>query len=86
MTTLNLPLPDSLATFVNQEAARNGHGNSVKYLQALIRKAQREAAREEIEQKLIEGLDSRPSMEVTEESWAKKQAELIRRYRKSVRR
>jgi antitoxin ParD1/3/4 len=80
MTTLSVAVPDSVASFVNEQAARKGHKDPAKYLRALILKARREAAREELEQKLIEGLGSGPSVLVTAESWAKRKAKLIRRH------
>jgi hypothetical protein len=53
---------------------------------ALIRTAQRQAAREELERKLIEGLESGPAAEVTPESWARKKARLLRRRAQAGRR
>ena len=86
MTTLSIALPNSMASFVGQQAVRKGHKDPAEYLKALIREAQRHAAREELEEKLIEGLNSGPSIEVTPEYWAKKKATLLKRHSKAARR
>ena len=78
MTTLNIALPGSLASFVSEQALRSGHKDPASYLKALIRTAQRQAAREQLEEKLIEGLESGPATEVTPESWAKKKPRPLR--------
>ena len=38
MTTMNISLPDSLKSFVDEQVAQRGYGTSSEYLRELIRK------------------------------------------------
>lgn len=40
MTTMNITLPDSLKSFVDDQVARRGYGTSGEYVRELIRKDQ----------------------------------------------
>lgn len=40
MTTMNITLPDSLKSFVDDQVARRGYGISGEYVRELIRKDQ----------------------------------------------
>ncbi len=37
MSTMNISLPDSLKSFVDEQVARRGYGTSSEYVRALIR-------------------------------------------------
>ena len=39
MTTMNISLPDTLKTFVDEQVSQRGYGTSSEYVRELIRKA-----------------------------------------------
>lgn len=45
--TLNLPLPDSIQNFINEQVAIGGYSNAAEYILHLIRQEQARAARVE---------------------------------------
>ncbi len=68
MTTMNISLPDEMKTFVEAQMAREGYASASEYLRALIREAQKQRARQELEAKLLEGLQG-PAVRMTREDW-----------------
>jgi antitoxin ParD1/3/4 len=55
MTTLNISLPETLQSFVEQQVAKGGYSNVSEYILHLILQEQAKAAR--VEALLLEGLD-----------------------------
>lgn len=83
LTSMNVSLPASLRAFA-EERARLGFSSASEYIRELIRRDQREAARERLEALLVEGLESGAPIVLTEEHWEKKREELAaRRSRKN---
>ena len=80
LTTINVSLPRQQREFVEAEAARTGCTTTSEYVRRLIHQAQRRAEQEELERKLIEGLESGPPVEVGPEYWERKRRELIERH------
>ena len=68
MTTMNISLPEEMRSFIEGEMAQEGFASASEYLRALIREAQRRRARQELEAKLLEGLQG-PAVEMTREDW-----------------
>jgi antitoxin ParD1/3/4 len=68
MTTMNISLPDEMKAFVEAEMAEGGYASASEYLRALIRDAQQRRAKQELEEKLLEGLQS-PASEMTKSDW-----------------
>jgi Arc/MetJ-type ribon-helix-helix transcriptional regulator len=58
MTTIQVPLPNDLESFVADQVREQGHTSASEYLLNLVRAAQRAAARDALEQKLVEGVDA----------------------------
>ena len=81
---MNVSLPESLRAFA-EERARAHYSLASEYIRELIRRDQREAAKEKLEELLIEGLESGEPIVVTEEYWEKKRHELALRHRKKTR-
>lgn len=77
MTTLNISLPDSMRTFIDQQIAEGGYSTASEYIRDLIRQAQKQTAQEKLDSLLIEGLESGKSIEVTDRWWQEKQQRLI---------
>jgi putative addiction module antidote protein, CC2985 family len=55
MTTMNISLPDTLKTFVDQQVQSAGYGTSSEYVRELIR---RDRDRTQLRGALIEGLNA----------------------------
>ncbi|MDD4888729.1 MAG: type II toxin-antitoxin system ParD family antitoxin [Phycisphaerae bacterium] len=73
MATLNISLPDSLREFVDKQVAKGGYSTASEYMRELVRKA----ARDSLEAKLLEGLNSGPGIVADDKFWAERRAKLI---------
>lgn len=69
MTTMNISLPDDMKAFIEVRMAQEGYASASEYLRTLIREAQRLRAKQELEAKLLEGLQS-PATEMADTDWA----------------
>ena len=58
MSTMNISLPDSLKSFVDEQASQRGYGTSSEYVRELIRKDQ---DRLHLRGLLLEGAGSPPA-------------------------
>ncbi|MDX9706526.1 MAG: type II toxin-antitoxin system ParD family antitoxin [Azospira sp.] len=61
MSTMNISLPDSLKTFVDQQVEQRRYGTSSEYVRELIRKDQ---DRQQLRDLLLAGASSVPSVVV----------------------
>jgi antitoxin ParD1/3/4 len=68
MTTINISLPDEMRTFIEEQMTREGYASASEYFRDLIRKAQRQKAKRELEAKLAEGLQG-PLTTMTGKDW-----------------
>jgi antitoxin ParD1/3/4 len=68
MTTMNISLPDEMKVFVETKIAQEGYASASEYLRALIRDAQKQQAKQELEAKLLDGLRG-PSVKMTRKDW-----------------
>lgn len=68
MTSMNISLPESLKLFVEEQVGKGGYSTASEYLRELIREAQSRRDRQELESKLLDGLQS-PSSEMTADDW-----------------
>ena len=57
---IHLSLPEEMKSFVDSEASRNGFATVDAYLRSLIQEEQRRQARQSLDAKLIEALESGP--------------------------
>jgi len=80
LTTLNISLPRPQREFVEAEAAKSGCTTTSEYMRRLIHEAQKRNAQDDLERKLIAGLDSGDPIEITPEYWEKKRRELVERH------
>lgn len=76
MTTLNISLPDEMKSFIESQVAQEGYATVSEYLHALIRDAQKRRAKQELEVKLLEGLQGDP-VEMTRNDWESIRREAI---------
>ena len=58
MSTMNISLPETLKTFVDEQVSQRGYGTSSEYVRELIRKDQE---RLQLRQLLLEGAGSAPA-------------------------
>lgn len=65
MTRLDISLPESLKSFVDQQVRSRGFGTASEYIRELIHE---DKEHQETEAKLLEALDEEPS-EITEADW-----------------
>lgn len=80
-TTLTISLPWAMREFVEAEAAKSGCAAVSEYMRRLIRDAQTRAAQDELERKLVAGLESGAPIEITTEYWESKRRALVERHR-----
>ena len=80
LTTLNISLPRPQREFVEAEAAKSGCTTTSEYMRRLIHEAQKRVAQEDLERRLIAGLDRGDPLEITPEYWEKKRRDLVERH------
>jgi antitoxin ParD1/3/4 len=68
MTSMNISLPEPLKLFVEEQVNKGGYSTASEYLRELIRDAQRRKEHQELETKLLAGLQS-PTSEMTADEW-----------------
>jgi antitoxin ParD1/3/4 len=69
MTTMNISLPDEMKAFVEAQMVQDGYASASEYLRALIRDAQKRRARQALEGKFREAIESGPATPMTHEDW-----------------
>jgi antitoxin ParD1/3/4 len=79
ITTINISLPEAMRTFVEAQVAKGTYSSVSEYFRELLRKEQRENARNDLEAKLLHALQS-PSKEMTAADWKRLRAELVKRH------
>jgi len=67
METMNIALPPAMKSFVQEQVTDGGYSSASEYIRRLIREDQQRKAREEIDRKLLEALDSGPATAWTPE-------------------
>jgi antitoxin ParD1/3/4 len=75
-------LPEVAQSFVDEQVASGRFTSASDFIANLIEQARRHAARERLEQLLLEGLNSGPPIEVDEAWWLKKADEWALKYGK----
>ena len=76
MTTMNISLPDEMKAFIEAQMSEDGYASASEYFRTLVRDAQKRKARQELEAKLLEGLQG-PVTEMTREDWESIRKEAI---------
>lgn len=80
MTTMNISLPEEMKAFIEAQMEEQGYASASEYLRALIREAQRRRARQALEAKFREALESGPSTPMTREEWDSIEREALERW------
>ncbi len=76
-TTMNISLPETMKTFVEERLENNGYGSVSEYVRDLIREDQKKREEEKLERLLLSRLEG-----AEEFSFAEAKAELVRRVSK----
>ena len=69
MTFLNITVPESVRTWIDEQVAKGGYETPSEFLCALLSDAQKRQAQDRLESLLLEGLDSGPPTEMTSDDW-----------------
>jgi len=69
MTSLNVSLPESMREWIDEQVKTGGYGTASEFVREVIREAQKNRARQELEAKLLEGINSGPATEMTKADW-----------------
>lgn len=77
MPTMNVSLPEPLKQYVEEQVSAGGYSSVSEYVRELVRADQKRKAREQLEQTLLEALQTETEV-VTPEWWAKLRAEIHR--------
>lgn len=74
--SLNISLGERLKSFIEEQAAAGGFARPDEYVSAVLNAERRRKAQNELEELLLEGLNSGPPIEATEEFWEQHRREL----------
>lgn len=85
MRSLNISLPESMRSFIEDQTRRGGFGTASEYLRSLIRDAQKRQAEDRLESMLLQGMDSGKPIDATPGYWSGKKARLGRAPRRMKR-
>lgn len=69
LTEVNISLPLAMKTFIDEVVAEGGYSTASEYVRELIEEAKRRKSQDEIEQRLLEALESGPPTPMTKEDW-----------------
>ena len=76
MDNLSISLPKNLIEFVEKQASKAGYETASDYLRALIDEAERLAAKDELQEKLLNGLRS-PKREMKNDDWMELERQML---------
>jgi antitoxin ParD1/3/4 len=74
-TTINISLPKKLRAEIDRKVVREAYGSASEYLRDLIRRDLRSQAVEEVDELLLEGLQSGPARAASGRFWKRLRAE-----------
>ncbi len=69
MKSMNISLPESMRAYVEEEVIKGGYGSVSEYFRELVRLDKKRKATEQIEEMLLEGLNSGTATQMTDEDW-----------------
>ena len=78
MQSMNISLPEPLKQFVDGQVAQGRYSSASEYVRELIRADEKRKAEEELEAKLLEGINSTES-ELTPANWTAIRKEALAR-------
>jgi antitoxin ParD1/3/4 len=69
LPTMNISLPENLKDFVESRVQSGDYSSVSEFMRELVRREQKEQLRDQLEQKLLDGLNSGESIESTPAMW-----------------
>jgi antitoxin ParD1/3/4 len=82
-TTMNISLPETMKTFVDNTIVTEGYGTASEYVRELIRADQKRKEQEKLEKVLLKALDGEPG-ELNEDVWNNLKTKVRSNLEKSV--
>lgn len=82
MVTMNISLPDSMKEYVDAQVA-SGYSTASEYVRELIRNAQKQSVREQLEQQLLAGLASGEATPMTDADWDELKQRILAKHQSS---
>jgi antitoxin ParD1/3/4 len=83
MTTMNISVPDEMKAFVETQMVQEGYASASEYLRALIREAQKRQAKQALEAKFREAMESGPATPMTPDDWRQLERNVWERQRQA---
>ena len=83
MTTMNISLPDPLKDFVDAQVNSGRYASVSEYVRELVRADQKRREKEDIELRVLEGLNSGEAVEATPAMWEELRKNLRKRAKKA---
>ncbi len=77
--SVNISLPEDMREWVEEQVRSGGYGTVSEYFRELLRHAQKQQAREEIDGKLLAALESGEPVPVTSDDWKQLRKEAKKR-------
>jgi Arc/MetJ-type ribon-helix-helix transcriptional regulator len=68
MVNLDISVPESLKSFIEQQAMNQGFSSVGAYMRAVLEEIKKQHEKKELEHKLLDGLNS-PLVEMTNQDW-----------------
>jgi antitoxin ParD1/3/4 len=83
MATMNISVPDEMKAFVEAQMTQEGYASASEYLRALIREAQKRQAKQALEAKFREAMESGPATPMTPDDWQQLERNVWERHRQA---
>ena len=83
MPTMNISLPDQLRDFVDEQVNSGRYSSVSEYVRELVRADQKKREREELELRILEGLNSGEAVEATPAMWEQLKKDLRKRAKRA---
>ena len=82
MKSMNISLPESMRTYVEEQIKTGDYGTASEYIRDLIRRDRAQKKQDRLESLVLEGLNSGEASPMTEADWADIRAEVRARIEK----
>lgn len=69
MSTINISLPEAMKAYIDEQVAKGGYGTVSEFFRDLIRQDQKRKAKENLEDLLLEGLQSGSTTPMSTQDW-----------------
>jgi antitoxin ParD1/3/4 len=69
MQTMNISLPDPMKQYVEEQVSAGGYSSASEYVRELVRTDQKRKAKDQLENILLESLQSGDAVDITPRMW-----------------